>query len=210
MRAVLRCGLPVQYAGIKPGASVLDLGSGAGIDCFVVRYMVGDKGKVTGLDFSSEMITRARANNKKLGYSNVEFIMGDIENIPLSDESYHIVISNCVLNLVPDKVKAFAEIYRVLIKGGHFCISDVVITGDLPQTMRADAEMYAGCISGAMDKKKYLDVIKAAGFTNIQILIEKRIYLPETILLKYFPNDQLTAFQKTGNGIFSISLMAEK
>jgi len=162
------------------------------------------------LDFSSEMITRARANNKKLGYSNVEFIMGDIENIPLSDESYHIVISNCVLNLVPDKVKAFAEIYRVLIKGGHFCISDVVITGDLPQTMRADAEMYAGCISGAMDKKKYLDVIKAAGFTNIQILIEKRIYLPETILLKYFPNDQLTAFQKTGNGIFSISLMAEK
>lgn len=206
----LGCGLPTEYAGINPGNSVLDLGSGAGNDCFVARALVGETGKVTGLDFTDEMIERAKWNNSKLGFNNVEFIKGDIESMPVPDNSYDVVISNCVLNLVPDKMKAFSEIYRVLKKEGHFCVSDIVLDGVLPPKMREAAELYAGCVSGAMQKKEYLDVIKSAGFKNIQVKSEMKNVIPEDLALEYITPQEFADFRKSGTGIFSITVTAEK
>jgi len=165
----LGCGIPTDFAGIKKGDSVLDLGSGAGNDCFVARVLVGEEGKVTGLDMTEQMIEKAKENCKKLKYTNVEFVHGDIENMPFDDGLFDVVISNCVLNLVPDKAKAFGEIFRVLKPGGHFCISDVVIKGTLPEKMKKDAELYAGCVSGACEIDDYLKIIRKSGFTNINI-----------------------------------------
>ncbi len=206
----LGCGLPTEFAGIKKGDRVIDLGSGAGNDCFVARAMVGEDGNVTGLDFSDEMIQKAVRNNKKLGYTNVEFIKGDIEDIPVQENTYDVVISNCVLNLVPDKEKAFNEIYRILKKEGHFCISDVVIEGELPEGIKQDAEMYAGCVAGAIQKDKYLEIINHSGFKNIKILKEKEIELPDSLLLKYMNPDELKTFQRSKTGIFSITISAFK
>lgn len=206
----LGCGLPTEHADIKPGNSILDLGSGAGNDCFVARAIVGDTGKVTGLDFTDEMIRKAKANNRKLGYTNVEFIKGDIENMPIPENSYDVVISNCVLNLVPDKQKAFSEIFRVLKPGGHFCISDIVLEGHLPSQLQEAAELYAGCVSGAMQKGEYLNVIRSSGFKNIQIRTEMKNIIPEDLLMEYLTDDELTAFRKSGLGIFSITVTAEK
>lgn len=198
----LGCGIPTDYAGIRKGDHVLDLGSGAGNDCFVARHMVGETGRVTGLDFTPEMLNKARENNNKLGYSNVEFIEGDIEAMPLPSDSFDVVISNCVLNLVPDKSRAFGEIYRVLKPGGHFCVSDVVIKGTLSEKMRRDAEMYAGCVSGASDIADYMGFIKDSGFTNINIHKQKEIRLPE----ETFQNFQ----QDKETGIFSLTVTAYK
>ena len=163
----LGCGLPTEFAGIKPGDSVLDLGSGAGNDCFVARSLTGETGKVTGLDFSEEMLEKANQNLKKTGFTNMEFVQGDIEQMPLPDSTFDVVISNCVLNLVPGKQKAFSEIYRVLKPGGHFCISDVVLSGELPLGLKEDAEMYAGCVAGALQKEEYLKIIGEQGFSDI-------------------------------------------
>ena len=149
----LGCGIPTDHAGIREGDRVLDLGSGAGNDVFVARRIVGESGSVTGMDFTDEMLEKARGNNEKMAYSNVEFVKGDIEDIPLPENSYDVVISNCVLNLVPDKQKAFAEIMRVLKPGGHFCVSDIVLKGELPDDMREAASLYAGCVSGALQKQ---------------------------------------------------------
>jgi arsenite methyltransferase len=206
----LGCGLPTEHAGIEPGDSVLDLGSGAGNDCFVARAMVGETGKVTGLDFTDEMIEKARSNNSKLGFKNVEFIKGDIENMPVRDESYDVVISNCVLNLVPDKQKAFSEIYRVLKKDGRFCVSDIVLEGVLPTKLQEAAELYAGCISGAMQKSEYLNVIRSSGFKNIEIKTAMKNIIPEEMLMEYLTADELTAFRKLRIGIYSITVTADK
>src|SRR4030042_987429 len=206
----LGCGLPTEHAGIKPGDSVLDLGSGAGNDCFVARALVGDAGKVTGLDFTDEMIRKARLNNQKLGYKNVEFIKGDIENMPVLDESFDVVISNCVLNLVPDKQKAFSEIFRILKHGGPFCVSDIVLEGILPPKLQEAAELYAGCVSGAMQKSEYLNVIRLAGFKNIQIKSEMKNIIPEDLLMEYITLDELADFKKLGIGIYSITITADK
>lgn len=206
----LGCGIPTEHAGIKPDDAVLDLGSGAGNDCFVVRALVGDNGKVTGLDFTEEMVEKARWNNNKLGYTNVEFIKGDIEKMPLPDESYDVVISNCVLNLVPDKAKAFSEIYRVLKNGGHFCVSDIVIEGKLPEKLREEAEMYAGCVSGAIQKDEYTDVISRSGFKNVTIPELRRTTIPDGILLSYLSIGELDDFKKSNTGIFSITVIAYK
>lgn len=206
----LGCGLPTEFAGIKKGHSVLDLGSGAGNDCFVARAIVGDHGYVTGIDFTEEMLKKAEANNLKLGYKNVEFVSGDIEKMPLVENNFDVVISNCVLNLVPDKKKAFSEIFRVLKSGGHFCISDVVISGNLPDGIQQDAEMYAGCVSGAIDKEVYVNIIKEAGFKNIEIHKEKEIEIPNTILLKYISLDELRKMKRDRVGIFSITISAKK
>ena len=152
----LGCGLPTEYAKIEPGNTVVDLGAGAGNDCFVARALTGEKGKVIGVDFTEEMVKKARRNASTLNYSNVEFILGDIENIPLPEGTTDVVVSNCVMNLVPDKQKAFNETYRILKKGGHFSISDIVLQGNLPKEIQDEAALYAGCISGALQKENYM------------------------------------------------------
>lgn len=206
----LGCGIPTDFAGIKAGDHVLDLGSGAGNDCFVARAIVGDSGKVDGLDFTDAMIEKAQENNRKLGYTNVEFFKGDIEGMPLPDDHYNVVVSNCVLNLVPDKRKAFAEIKRVLKKGGHFCVSDVVIKGVLPERLKQDAEMYAGCVSGAIQMEAYLGIIEKMGFKNAVVHKEKAIIIPDNTLSSYLSMEELVEFKNGGTGIFSITVSGFK
>ena len=206
----LGCGLPTEYADIRPGNTVLDLGSGAGNDCFVARALVGEEGYVAGIDFTEALVEKARENSRKLGYSNVDFILGDIENIPVRFGVVDVVISNCVLNLVPDKPKAFSEIYRVLKQGGHFCISDVVLQGELPNELKEDAAMYAGCVAGALPQDEYLGIIKQSGFINVEVKKEKKIELPDDLLLKYLSADKLDKFRNGENGIFSITVTAQK
>lgn len=206
----LGCGLPTQFAKIKKGNTVIDLGSGAGNDCFIARNEAGEDGRVIGIDFTPAMIDKARANAQKLGFSNVEFRQGDIENIPVSANVADVIVSNCVLNLVPDKDKVFEEIFRVLKPGGHFSISDVVLVGDLPENLRKDAEMYAGCVSGAVQKDTYLELIKTNGFSNITVQKEKPIIIPDDILKNYLDENELKDFKSGKTGIFSITVYAEK
>lgn len=202
----LGCGIPTDYAGIRHGDRVLDLGSGAGNDCFVARALVGEEGHVTGIDFTAEMVMKARQNNEKMGFSNVEFVHGDIESMPFPDHSFDVVLSNCVLNLVPDKAKAFSEISRVLSTGGHFCISDVVIRGDMPPRLKEDAVMYAGCVSGATEIDKYMDIIKMSGFRDIMVHKQKSIEIPGETLQKYLSPTEMESFRNGRNGIFSITV----
>lgn len=206
----LGCGIPTQYADIKAGDSVLDLGSGAGNDCFVARAIVGESGAVTGIDFTESMIEKARRNNQKLGYSNVEFVQGDIDHMPFSENCFDVIISNCVLNLVPDKEKAFAEIRRVLKSGAHFCVSDVVIKGNLPEKLREDAVMYAGCVSGALDIADYLEIIAKAGFSDIVVHKQKEISMPYPVLTKYMTYEEISAYRQSESGIYSITVTASK
>ncbi len=206
----LGCGIPTQFAGITPGNTVLDLGSGAGNDCFVARAMTGESGEVIGLDFAGAMLVKARNNAEKLGYRNVRFVKGDIEEMPMPDDLADVVLSNCVLNLVPDKTKAFGEIFRVMKPGGHFCISDVVLSGHLPESLQKSAEMYAGCVSGAILKQEYLDIIAHAGFENLLLLKEKQVVIPDEILGQYLNPVELAGYQNGGQGIFSITVKGFK
>ncbi len=206
----LGCGLPAAHAGIKKGDSVLDLGSGAGNDVFVVRSIVGETGKVTGLDFTDEMLIKARKNNEKMGFSNVEFLKGDIENIPLGDNSFDVVISNCVLNLVPDKKRAFSEIKRMLKPGGHFCVSDIVLKGNLPDELREAASLYAGCISGALQKEEYMKIIYDAGFKQVELKEETLNDIPDEYLRKSASQGTINAYRSSGTGIFSITVVGTK
>jgi arsenite methyltransferase len=206
----LGCGLPTQFAKIKKGDTVIDLGSGAGNDAFIARNETGETGKVIGIDFTPAMINKARINSEKLGFANVEFRQGDIENMPASDNLADVIVSNCVLNLVPDKGAVIKEIYRVLKPGGHFSISDIVLAGDLPKALQQDAEMYAGCVSGAIQKEVYLESIKQNGFKNITVQKEKVIVIPDDILRKYMNEKELTEFKNGKTGIFSVTVYAEK
>lgn len=206
----LGCGLPTQYARIKQGDTIIDLGSGAGNDAFVARKETGETGKVIGIDFTPAMIEKARANAGKLGFNNVEFRQGDIEKMPVTANIADVVVSNCVLNLVPNKDGVFKEIYRVLKPGGHFSISDVVLAGALPDALRDAAEMYAGCVSGAIQKQVYLELIEANGFKNITLQKEKQIVLPDDILAQYLDAAGLEAYKNSGMGIYSITVYAEK
>ncbi|GGG44856.1 arsenite methyltransferase [Bizionia arctica] len=206
----LGCGLPTQFAQIKKGDVVIDLGSGAGNDCFVARHETGSEGKVIGIDFTPIMIQKARTNAEKLGYNNVEFREGDIDAMPVSDNVADVIVSNCVLNLVPNKGKVISEIHRVLKPGGHFSISDIVLVGELPDALREDAEMYAGCVAGAIQKESYLKLIKDNGFQNIKIQKEKTISIPDDILIKYLSQEEINAFNTGATGIFSITVYAEK
>lgn len=206
----LGCGLPTQFAQIKPGDVVIDLGSGAGNDCFVARHETGPEGKVIGIDFTPEMIRQARSHAEKLGLNNVEFREGDIEHMPVNDAVADVIVSNCVLNLVPEKPPVFQEMFRVLKPGGHFSISDVVLKGELPQALRQDAEMYAGCIAGAIQMEDYLSYINDAGFEAPVIQKQKPIQIPEDILDKYLDAEAKAAFLSGGTGIFSITVFAQK
>ncbi len=205
----LGCGLPTQFARIKKGDTVIDLGSGAGNDCFVARHETGAEGKVIGIDFTPVMIEKARLNAEKLGYNNVEFRQGDIDDMPVNDNVADVIVSNCVLNLVPDKKKVISEIFRVLKPGGHFSISDIVLIGELPEALRQDAEMYAGCVAGAIQKSEYLGLIEKQGFLNITVQKEKPIAIPEDILEKYLSAEEIRAFNHGGTGIFSITVFAQ-
>lgn len=206
----LGCGLPTEFAFIKEGSIVLDLGSGAGNDAFIARSLTGSTGKVIGVDFTDAMINKARQNAEKLGFNNVEFRQGDIENLPLNNETVDIAVSNCVLNLVPDKRRAFSEMYRVLKQGGHFSISDVVLQGELPEGLQTAAEMYAGCVAGAMQKDEYLKIIEETGFKNIKIQKEKSIIIPDDILQHYLDENQLRSYSENKEIIFSITVYGEK
>ena len=206
----LGCGLPTQFARIKEGDFVVDLGSGAGNDCFIARHETGASGKVIGIDFTSAMIEKARKNAEARGFNNVEFRQGDIEQMPITSNVADVVVSNCVLNLVPNKHAVFQEIYRVLKPGGHFSISDVVLVGALPNALKETAEMYAGCVSGAIQKQVYIELIHANGFENIIIQKEKPIYIPDDILLNHLSAAEIESFREGGIGIFSITVFAQK
>lgn len=206
----LGCGIPTQFAEIKKGDTVIDLGSGAGNDCFIARHEAGEDGRVIGIDMTPAMIDKARANAEKLGYSNVEFRLGDLEKMPVSDDMADVIVSNCVLNLVPDKHTVFKEIFRVLKAGGHFSISDIVLVGDLPESLRESAEMYAGCVAGAMQKDEYLEAISAAGFSGVTIQKERAIEIPDDILEKYLSAEALADLKKGTVGIVSITVYGEK
>jgi arsenite methyltransferase len=206
----LGCGLPTQFARIKKGDVVIDLGSGAGNDAFIARHETGETGKVIGIDFTPAMIEKARRNAEVRGFNNVEFRQGDIEDMPVGGNRADVIVSNCVLNLVPNKDGVMKEIYRVLKPGGHFSISDIVLEGDLPKELQQAAEMYAGCVSGAIQRKVYLELIEANGFKNITVQKDKVIIIPDDILLQYLSAEQIEVFKKSGTGIRSITVYAEK
>jgi arsenite methyltransferase len=205
----LGCGLPTEFAKIKRGDTVVDLGSGAGNDCFVARSIVGEEGKVIGIDFTEKMIELARRNTEKTGYKNVQFRLGDIDDMPLVSNTADVVVSNCVLNLVPNKHRAFSEIFRILKPGGHFSISDIVLEEEIPPSLKKAAEMYAGCVAGAIMKVDYLEIIREAGFTGTLVQKEKAIILPDEILADYLSESEIQIFKKH-NGIRSITVYAQK
>lgn len=202
----LGCGVPTELADMKSGDTVVDLGSGAGNDIFVARAIVGETGKLIGVDFTQEMIDKANRNKAKLNAQNVEFKLGDIENLPVENDVADIVISNCVLNLVPDKQKAFSEIFRVLKPGGHFCVSDIVIKGTINDELRKSAELYAGCVSGALEQDEYISIIKNTGFENVEIKRTKVISLPDSLLRKYLDEKSIQLVRENLEGIFSITV----
>lgn len=206
----LGCGLPTEFAQIKEGDTVIDLGSGAGNDCFIARKATGAKGKVIGIDFTEAMIAKARSNAEKVGFNNVEFRQGDIEKMPVTANVADVVVSNCVLNLVPNKDNVFKEIFRVLKPGGHFSISDVVLVGNLPDKLKNVAEMYAGCISGAIQRDRYMALILENGFVDIVQQKEKPIIIPDDILNTYLTAEEIATFKNSGVGIFSITVFAKK
>jgi len=206
----LGCGIPTEFADIKKGDTVVDLGSGAGNDVFVARAIVGEEGKVIGIDMTELMIEKANRNNAKLGYNNVEFNLGDIETMPLENKIADVIVSNCVLNLVPDKVKAFNEIYRVLKPGAHFCVSDIVIQGEMSEELKHSAAMYTGCVSGAIEQEEYLEIIDEAGFKNVEIKKSKRIALPDDLLQKYLTQQGIKEYKENLKGIFSITVVGYK
>jgi len=206
----LGCGLPTEHAHIKEGDTVVDLGSGAGNDCFVARYAVGPKGKVIGVDMTAQMIELARKNALKLGLDNVEFRLGEIEHLPIRDEEADVVVSNCVLNLVPDKQGALSETFRILKKGGHFSVSDIVTNGPIPEGLRREAALYAGCVSGAMLKEDYINLIKNIGFINVKIQKEQTHQLPDELLKMYLNEQELLDYKNGFAGIVSITVYAEK
>jgi ubiquinone/menaquinone biosynthesis C-methylase UbiE len=206
----LGCGIPTKHAGIKEGDTIVDLGSGAGNDVFVARALTGASGKVVGIDMTEEMIEKALKNNAKNGYDNVEFKLGEIEQVPLEDNFADVVISNCVLNLVPDKKKAFEEIIRILKPGAHFCVSDIVIKGEMPAELKKSAALYAGCISGALSQDEYLGIINEAGFKNVEIKRSVSYDIPEELIKKYLTEAGLKEYKEKLSGLFSITVVGYK
>ena len=206
----LGCGIPTSFAEMKEGDTVLDLGSGAGNDVFVARHLVGESGQVIGVDMTEAMIEKANINKNKLGYKNVEFRLGEVENLPVDNDTVDVTVSNCVINLVPDKRKAYQEVYRTLKKGGKFVISDIVISGELPESLRESVELYVGCVAGAISKDEYVGIVQAAGFSEVAILEEKEYSIPDNFVLKYLTKEQFTAYKESGSRIISITITGVK
>jgi arsenite methyltransferase len=206
----LGCGLPIEHANITTGSTVVDLGSGAGNDVFIARRIVGESGRVIGIDMTPEMVEKARTNNKTIGYENVEFHLGDIEKLPLENAVADIVVSNCVLNLVPDKALAFSEVYRILKPGGHFCISDIVLNGELPEQTKKQAELYVGCVAGALQEKDYLDIIHNAGFKDVDVKVRQENKIPDSTLATVLSVAEIKEFKNSDVGIFSITVVGRK
>ena len=206
----LGCGLPTEHANLQAGQTVLDLGAGAGLDAFVARRIVGETGRVIGLDMTQEMVDRARANAQALGYDNVDFYLGDIEAMPFEDGTVDVVISNCVLNLVPDKKTAFAEMYRVLKPGGHFCVSDVVYQGEMPEAVRRSAELYVGCVAGAMEREAYLGALQEAGFSDVKVVKDRVIDVPDAALEQILGPAEREALRQSGSAILSVTVYGVK
>jgi arsenite methyltransferase len=206
----LGCGLPTEFAKIKAGDTVIDLGSGAGNDTFIARRLTGEKGKVLGIDFTEAMVNKARDNAEKLALNNVEFRLGDIDDMPVTANYADVIVSNCVLNLVPNKHKVISEIFRVLKPGGHFSISDIVLEGELPVKWKEVAELYAGCVSGAIQKNIYLQIIEEAGFKNIILQKDKPIIIPDSILANYLNAEEIQEYKNGNTKITSITVYSEK
>lgn len=206
----LGCGMPTEFADIHEGDTVLDLGSGAGNDVFVARRIVGDSGKVIGVDMTAEMIAKANRNLARTDFTNIEFKLGEIESLPVDDSSVDVVISNCVLNLVPDKEKAFAEIYRTLKPGAHFCISDIVLKGELPEKLAKATSLYTGCVAGAMQMEDYLGLIAKTGFENVDVKSQKKIGVPDSILFEFVTMQEISDFRKNGAQVLSITVTGVK
>lgn len=206
----LGCGRPTDYADLQPGKRVLDLGSGAGMDAFVARRDVGADGHVHGVDLVEEMVEKARDNADALSYDNVTFEVGDIEALPVEDEAFDVVLSNCVLNLVPDKAQAFAEMARVLRPGGRFSVSDIVHVGALPDTLRDAAEMYVGCVAGAMERRAYLERLRDAGFADVQVVTEKAIALPDDLLDKHLTGAEIDRFRTSDAALQSVTVVGTR
>lgn len=206
----LGCGIPTEGANLSLGQTVLDLGSGAGNDVFVARSLVGDKGKVIGVDMTPAMIKKARQNAEKMGYKNVEFRLGEIEALPIESGSIDRILSNCVLNLVPNKAAAFKEMFRVMKSSGRFSISDIVLEGEFPDELRKAAELYVGCVSGAIQKQEYLAEIGNAGFESIAIVKEKTIVLPEDLLKAYLTDAEREVLKQSKVRILSVTVQGQK
>jgi arsenite methyltransferase len=204
------CGLPTKFAKIKEGDTVLDLGCGAGNDCFIARSAAGEKGKIIGIDMTEAMIEKAKQNSEKLGYKNMEFILGEIENMPIPSNTADVIVSNCVLNLVPDKKKAFSEIHRVLRPGGHFSISDMVLIGTLPKEIRESIKLYAQCVAGAITKDEYLDIIHKQGFQNVILQKEERVTIPDDQISKFLTENEIKILRNSDVKVMSITVYGEK
>jgi len=206
----LGCGLPVEHADISPGDTVVDLGAGAGLDAFIARRIVGENGQVIGVDMTAEMVAKARQNAEKLSYDNVDFRLGEIEHMPVETGSVDVVVSNCVLNLVPDKHQAFAEIYRVLKPGAHFCISDIVASQALPDWTQQVAALYVGCVSGAIPQADYLKLIADRGFEAVEIKVSRRIDIPQEIIAEAASQEQIAEAKGKDLHVLSITVTGKK
>jgi arsenite methyltransferase len=206
----LGCGIPTDAADLKPGQVVLDLGSGAGNDVFVARKIVGETGKVIGVDMTPDMVKKARENAGRQGFNNVEFRLGEIEALPVETSSIDRVVSNCVLNLIPNKQGAFSEMFRVLKPGARFGVSDVVLEGEFPEELKQAAELYVGCVSGAIQKADYLEMLRETGFEGVRIVKEKTLTLPEDLLAAYLGESQRETITRSGVRILSVTVQGTK
>jgi SAM-dependent methyltransferase len=210
------CGNPTAIAAIKPGQTVLDLGSGGGIDCFLAARRVGTDGRVIGVDMTPAMIDRARRSAREGGYDNVEFRLGEIESLPVADSSVDVLISNCVINLSPDKGRVFQEAYRVLKPGGRLMVSDIVLQEDLPEKLRSSLDLYAGCVAGALLKDRYIQEIRTAGFSSVEITGERSaagMISPEDPTVAALVKEadlSLEEAQRLAGGVVSLELLAVK
>lgn len=203
-------GRPTEHAQLQIGETVLDLGSGLGLDAFVAGRQVGASGRVIGVDMSPAMVRRARQAAEKMGFDNVDFRIGELEELPVTTDSIDVAVSNCVLNLVPDKQQALREIRRVLRPGGRLALADVVSERTLPEAVREAAEDYAGCITGALTKDDYLALVQEVGFADVQVVEQRPLELPDDVLCPHLSDEDLASFRSSGAALLSVTVLGRK